>query len=63
MTSFSKRFGYGGSSIVAPISVREDAPQEFRGVLVDLAHEVGLRPTKLRNIVCQDLRVRHRRPT
>ncbi|OJA64485.1 hypothetical protein BGV68_01365, partial [Burkholderia ubonensis] len=38
--------------------MREDAPHEFRGVLVDLAYESGLRPATLRNIVCQVLRVR-----
>ncbi|WP_177313066.1 AbiJ-NTD4 domain-containing protein, partial [Burkholderia ubonensis] len=58
MTSFSRRFGYGVVSSPAPITVREDAPHEFRGVLVDLAYESGLRPATLRNIVCQVLRVR-----
>ncbi|WP_028231056.1 AbiJ-NTD4 domain-containing protein [Paraburkholderia mimosarum] len=58
MTSFSRRFGYGAASSPAPISVREDAPHELRGVLVDLAYESGLRPTTLRNIVCPALRVR-----
>jgi hypothetical protein len=58
MTLFSRRFGYGATSSPAPISVREDAPHEFRGVLVDLAYESGLKPTTLRNVVCRVLRVR-----
>jgi hypothetical protein len=58
MTSFSRRFGYGAASSSAPITVREDAPHELRGVLVDLAYESGLRPTTLRNVACKVLRVR-----
>jgi hypothetical protein len=58
MTSFSRRFGYGTTSTPARISVRENAPHEFRGVLVDLAYECGLRPGPLRDIACRALRVR-----
>jgi hypothetical protein len=57
MNSFSKRHGYG-NVVPAPISVREDAPHEFRGVLVDLAYEGLKNPSVLREIVCRVLRVR-----
>jgi hypothetical protein len=40
------------------ISVRSDAPYEFRGVLVDLAYECGMRPNSMRTLVCRILRKR-----
>jgi hypothetical protein len=58
MTSFSKRYGYGTAADPAPISVREDAPGEFRSVLIDMAYESGLKPRAVRDIVCKTLRVR-----
>ncbi|MBF6989300.1 AbiJ-NTD4 domain-containing protein [Cupriavidus sp. IK-TO18] len=58
MTSFSKRYGYGANVVPAPISVREDAPHDFRGVLVDLAYESLAKPSVVREIVCRVLRVR-----
>ena len=39
-------------------SVREDAPYDFRGVLVDLAYEGLAKPSVVREIVCRVLRVR-----
>jgi hypothetical protein len=58
MTSFSKRYGYDMAAEPAPISVREDAPSEFRSVLIDMAYESGLKPRAVRDIVCKTLRVR-----
>jgi hypothetical protein len=55
--SFSKRNGYNEIN-EAPITVRNDAPYEFRGILVDLAYEYGLSPSILRELVCRQLRTR-----
>jgi len=57
MTRFSKRHGYAETS-PAEITVREDAPHELRGVVVDIAYECGLEPHPARAIVCNTLRVR-----
>jgi len=54
---FSKRHGFRQPS-EAEISVRQDAPYEFRGVLIQLAYECGFRPETLRPIVCRILRKR-----
>lgn len=58
MTTFSKRHGYGANVVPAPISVREDAPYGFRGVLVDIANESLSKPSAVREVVCRVLRVR-----
>ncbi|MEC4722797.1 hypothetical protein RY831_26920 [Noviherbaspirillum sp. CPCC 100848] len=58
MNTFSKRFGYANSATEVPISVREDAPHDFRGVLVELAYEYGWKPRPLRELVCRVLRER-----
>lgn len=54
---FSERLGLASSTTV-PITVRDDAPHEFRGVLVDIAYECGFRPKTLRPLVCKVLRKR-----
>lgn len=54
---FSKRHGYHQSAETG-ISVRQDAPHELRGVVVQLAYECGFRPQSLRTIVCRLLRKR-----
>ena len=54
---FSKRHGFHRPA-ETEISVRHDAPHEFRGVLVDLAYECGFRPKRLRPLVCRILRKR-----
>ena len=54
---FSERQGLRTTSEV-DISVRSDAPYEFRGVLVDLAYECGMRPKSMRQLVCRVLRTR-----
>jgi len=56
MDSFSRRYGYLLTDV--EISVREDAPLEFRGVIVDIAYEVGLSPHEVRTVVCRVLRRR-----
>jgi hypothetical protein len=55
--SFSKRHGYNRTTEVE-ITVRQDAPHEFRGVLVDLAYNCGFNPSSLRQIICTTLRKR-----
>ncbi len=54
---FSARHGFRKTHEV-DITIRHDAPNEFRGVLVDLAYECGYRPKSLRNLVCRVLRRR-----
>ncbi len=57
MSDFSKRHGYHRLT-EAEITVREDAPHELRGVLVQLAYDAGFRPKTLRPLVCKVLRAR-----
>lgn len=57
MTSFSKRLGFRRVPD-REITIREDAPEELRGVLVDLAYECGFQPRTLRPLVCRVLRTR-----
>ncbi|MBX3009731.1 MAG: hypothetical protein KF816_17030 [Melioribacteraceae bacterium] len=54
--SFSKRKGFIPQEI--EIKIREEAPFELRGVLVDLFYEIGFTPSSLRAIFCQVLRKR-----
>jgi hypothetical protein len=56
MDSFSRRHGYLPTDV--EISIREDAPLELRGVVVDVAYEAGLGPRDVRAIVCRLLRRR-----
>lgn len=53
---FSERHGYAPAAV--EIRVRHDAPNELRGVLVQLAKEAGLEPKPLRDLVCGILRKR-----
>lgn len=55
MDVFSKRHGFS-SVEEAEISVREGAPDGFREFLIQLSYESGLKPTKLRDIVCKVLK-------
>lgn len=55
MKSFSKRYGFS-SVEEAEITIREDAPEDFRGFLVQLSYEHGLKPSILRDIVCKALK-------
>jgi hypothetical protein len=54
---FSERHGHS-SSTAATITIRNDAPHNFRGVLVDIGYECGFRPNTLRPLVCKILRKR-----
>jgi hypothetical protein len=51
---FSKRHGFRQVHKV-PITVRMDAPLEFRGVIVQFAYECGFSPKTLRPLVCRTL--------
>jgi hypothetical protein len=48
---FSERHGFSASA--AEITIRQDAPHELRGVIVDLAYDSELTPHPLRRIVCR----------
>lgn len=56
MSSFSERNGCQPQN--AEIAIRQEAPEEMRGVVVDLAYESGLGPKELRTLVCRLLRRR-----
>lgn len=51
---FSRRHGYTEAD--AEITVRHDAPDELRSVVVEIAYEAGLTPEPLRRLVCRVLR-------
>ncbi len=53
---FSNRHGYLPQD--AEITVRHDAPEELRSVVVEVAYESGFTPTPLRSLVCRVLRTR-----
>lgn len=53
---FSIRHGY--SQPEAEITVRNDAPDELRGIVRQIAYESGIGPKPLREIVCRVLRTR-----
>jgi len=55
--TFSKRYGYHQPSQVY-VSVRQDAPHEFRGVLINIAYECGFNPSRLRSVICKVLKKR-----
>jgi hypothetical protein len=56
MSSFSRRHGYSGQ--VAPITVREDAPEALRHAVAQIAAEEGLdTPSDQREVICRVLRV------
>lgn len=56
MPTFSERHGFAPDE--AEITVRNDAPYELRGVVVDVAYEAGLDPHSVRSLICKLLRVR-----
>jgi len=55
MDKFSTRHGYEAPD--AEITVRHDAPDAFRQIVVDLAYEAGLDPHGMRSLVSKLLRV------
>lgn len=56
MTSFSERGGYQPTD--PPIRVREDAPDDLRGLVVDYAEDAGASPSSLRTLICGILMTR-----
>lgn len=52
---FSNRHGYGAED--AEISVREDAPDDLRYAVAEIARAAGLGPKRIRTIVCRVLLV------
>ncbi|KAF1310739.1 hypothetical protein BLX42_12425 [Pseudomonas sp. SG-MS2] len=53
--TFSKRNGFAQTE-EAEITVREDAPEELRGYLLQLAYECGVKPSTLRTLMCRALK-------
>ncbi|SFD09401.1 hypothetical protein SAMN05216577_116111 [Pseudomonas citronellolis] len=53
--TFSRRHGFA-SVEEAEITIREDAPGNFRGYLIQLAYECGLKPSDLRYLICRALK-------
>jgi AbiJ N-terminal domain 4 len=51
---FSRRHGYSPSE--QEITIREDAPEEFRATLLYMAEEASIRPSTLRDVMCRVLR-------
>lgn len=54
--SFSERQGL--KPRMAKITIRDDAPHEFRGVLVEICYKHQFRPKPLRSLICRVLRKR-----
>ena len=48
--SFSKRYGYAGQA--KEISIWEDASENLRHCVLETAHDLGLAPSDIRDIVC-----------
>jgi hypothetical protein len=55
MESFSKRHGFSSVEEVE-ITIREDAPDDLRGFLIQLTYEHGFKPSTLRSVVCKALK-------
>lgn len=53
---FSERFGYTPPD--SEITIRYGAPHELRGIILEIAYEVGLSPYPMRNLICRLLRKR-----
>jgi hypothetical protein len=56
MSSFSQRHGYSGPA--KEITIREDAPESIRVVMLETAPTLGMSASTLRDIICRILRVR-----
>lgn len=54
---FSTRHGFQQAH-ETEITVRQDAPYELRGMLIQVAYDCGFRPNVLRPLVCRILRKR-----
>ena len=51
--SFSKRFGYRRPK--AEITIRESAPEELRIAVIEIACDLGLKPSQIRETLCKVL--------
>jgi hypothetical protein len=56
MKTFSERHGFQPTE--PDIVIRNEAPEELRGVVVDIAEECGVGPHSMRDLVCKILRRR-----
>jgi hypothetical protein len=54
--TFSERHGFRPDDV--PITIRTSAPDDLRGVIVDIAYECAYSPSPLRTLVCRILRKR-----
>jgi len=59
--NFSEKHGFKKFKNVE-ITIRDEAPLEFRGVLIDLAYGCGFEPSRLRDLMCKLLRKRQQFP-
>jgi hypothetical protein len=55
ISRFSERHGLSPDFV--PITIREDAPPDLRGMTVEFAYQAELRPSELRTIVCRVLMI------
>jgi len=53
--TFSRRHGFASTTEV-DITIREGAPEELRGYLIQLAYECMLKPSELRVLLCRTLK-------
>lgn len=53
--SFSKRNNYGSGP--KAITIREDAPENLRYIILQIAEDLGYAPSTLRSVLCRVLRV------
>jgi hypothetical protein len=53
MTTFSRRQGLARPEV--EIKIRNDAPQEVRDAVIQIAYQCGLKPSDLRTLLCQIL--------
>jgi hypothetical protein len=54
---FSRRHNYTGAA--KPITIREEAPEGLRSVVLETATDLGMSPSALRSVLC---RILHKRP-
>lgn len=53
---FSERFGFAPTD--REITIYHDAPRELRDATLAIAYQAGLRPSRLRDLICTVLRRR-----
>ncbi len=55
--SFSDRYGYHADDVAVEITVREDAPDELRSAIPQIARQYEMSFTTMREVICQILLV------